>query len=504
MDKTGLISCANRYMNTEQQYICVSRPRRFGKSMAVQMLAAYYSCGCDSGELFSGLEIENAPSFLEHLNRHQVILLNMQQFLIGAKNQSVTEYLEQEVLEEILEEYGTFIKRQDISLAHALRKIYAKTGKKFIFLIDEWDCVMRERQESEALQRQYLDFLRDLLKDQPYAALTYMTGILPVKKYGRHSALNMFWEYSMTDQGLFEEYTGFTQEEVRGLCDRYGMDFSGAGSWYDGYQLTRFQHIYNPKSVVEAMHRHKFSNYWTSTETYDALKIYMDMDFDGLRADIVQMLGGEHIRVNTLSFQNDMCSLRIKDDVLTLLIHLGYLAYDSVREEAFIPNREIIREFESAMNAGGWPEVMRVLKASERLLEATLCCDEESVARGLDRAHTEAASILTYNDENSLSCAIGLAYYSARKDYKLIRELPAGRGFADVVFLPLPFCNKPALVVELKYDKSASTAIQQIKDRKYTQALEGYSGEVLLVGVNYDKGGKNKAHSCVIEKLEIY
>ena len=504
VDKTGLISCANRYMNTEQQYICVSRPRRFGKSMAVQMLAAYYSCGCDSWELFSGLEIENAPSFQEHLNRHQVILLNMQQFLIGAKNQSVTEYLEQEVLEEILEEYGTFIKRQDISLAHALRKIYAKTGKKFIFLIDEWDCVMRERQESEALQRQYLDFLRDLLKDQPYAALTYMTGILPVKKYGRHSALNMFWEYSMTDQGLFEEYTGFTQEEVRGLCDRYGMDFSGAGSWYDGYQFTRFQHIYNPKSVVEAMHRHKFSNYWTSTETYDALKIYMDMDFDGLRADIVQMLGGEHIRVNTLSFQNDMCSLRIKDDVLTLLIHLGYLAYDSVREEAFIPNREIIREFESAMNAGGWPEVMRVLKASERLLEATLCCDEESVARGLDRAHTEAASILTYNDENSLGCAIGLAYYSARKDYKLIRELPAGRGFADVVFLPLPFSTKPALVVELKYDKSASTAIQQIKDRKYTQALEGYSGEVLLVGVNYDKGGKNKAHSCVIEKLEIY
>ncbi|MCI9356368.1 MAG: AAA family ATPase [Lachnospiraceae bacterium] len=504
VDKTGLISCANRYMNTEQQYICVSRPRRFGKSMAVQMLAAYYSCGCDSGELFSGLEIENAPSFLEHLNRHQVILLNMQQFLIGAKSQSVTEYLEQEVLEEILEEYGTFIKRQDISLAHALRKIYVKTGKKFIFLIDEWDCVMRERQESEALQRQYLDFLRDLLKDQPYAALTYMTGILPVKKYGRHSALNMFWEYSMTDQGLFEEYTGFTQEEVRGLCDRYGMDFSGAGSWYDGYQLTRFQHIYNPKSVVEAMHRHKFSNYWTSTETYDALKIYMDMDFDGLRADIVQMLGGEHIRVNTLSFQNDMCSLRIKDDVLTLLIHLGYLAYDSVKEEAFIPNREIIREFESAMNAGGWPEVMRVLKASERLLEATLCCDEESVARGLDRAHTEAASILTYNDENSLGCAIGLAYYSARKDYKLIRELPAGRGFADVVFLPLPFSTKPALVVELKYDKSASTAIQQIKDRKYTQALEGYSGEVLLVGVNYDKGGKNKAHSCVIEKLEIY
>ena len=215
----------------------------------------------------------------------------------------------------------------------------------------------------------------------------------------------------------------------------------------------------------------------------------------------MQMLGGQQIKVNTLSFQNDMRNFRTKDDVLTLLIHLGYLAFDSEKEEAFIPNREIVREFENAMSVGGWPEVMRVLKASEKLLEDTLRCDGKSVAEGLDRAHTEVASILTYNDENSLGCAIGLTYYSARKDYKLIRELPAGHGYADVVFLPLPFCDKPALVVELKYDQSAETALSQIKDRKYPQALEGYSGEVLLVGVNYDKDNKNKPHSCVIEKL---
>ena len=249
------------------------------------------------------------------------------------------------------------------------------------------------------------------------------------------------------------------------------------------------------------MRRHKFSNYWTSTETYDALKIYMDMDYDGLRANIVQMLGGEHVKVNTLSFQNDMHSFRTKDDVLTLLIHLGYLAYDSEREEAFIPNKEIIREFENAMSAGGWTEIVRILKASEKLLEDTLHGDEESVAAGLDKAHTEVASILTYNDENSLSCAIVLAYYSARKDYRIIRELPTGRGFADVVFLPLPFSNKPALVVELKYDKSADAALQQIKNRQYTQALTGYSGEILLVGVNYDKDNRNKPHSCVIERI---
>ena len=231
------------------------------------------------------------------------------------------------------------------------------------------------------------------------------------------------------------------------------------------------------------------------------MKRYIDMDFDGLRADIVHMLGGGRIQVNTFSFQNDMRNFNTKNDVLTLLIHLGYLAYDAEREEAFIPNKEIIKEFENAMSNGGWAEVMRVLKASEKLLEDTLSGNEQNVAEALDRAHTEVASILTYNDENSLGCAIGLAYYSARKDYKIIRELPAGRGFADVVFLPLPHTNKPALIVELKYDKTADTAIQQIKDRKYAQALEGYKGEVLLVGISYFK--ENKSHCCVIERISV-
>lgn len=234
-------------------------------------------------------------------------------------------------------------------------------------MIDEWDCVMRERQESEALQKQYLDFLRNLLKDQPYVALAYMTGILPVKKYGLHSALNMFWEYSMTDQKNLEEYTGFTEKEVKALCKRFNMDFAEVSSWYDGYMLIRFRHIYNPKSVVEAMICHRCSNYWTSTETYDALKTYIDMDFDGLRADIVQMLGGGRVRINIRSFQNDMRNFTTKNDVLTLLIHLGYLGYDFETEETFIPNKEIMMEFENAMSTGGWSEVMRVLKASEKL-----------------------------------------------------------------------------------------------------------------------------------------
>lgn len=502
VDKTGLIACTNELLNTEEKFVCVSRPRRFGKSMTLKMLAAYYGRGYDSRSLFAGLKIESDSAFEENLNQYDVIFLNMQHFLIESKKQELTEYLEQQVVKELYETYGELLSEQETHLVTILRQIYAKTKKKFIFLIDEWDCVMRERQESEKLQKQYLDFLRNLLKDQPFVALAYMTGILPVKKYGLHSALNMFWEYSMTNQDVFEEYTGFTEYEVKELCDQFDMDFAETSNWYDGYMFRRFQHVYNPRSVVAAMRCHDFSNYWTSTETYEALKIYMDMDFDGLRADIVQMLGGNHVKVNTRSFQNDMRNFQTKDDILTLLIHLGYLGYDSKAKEAFIPNKEIIEEFENAMSVGGWTEVMRVLNASKRLLEDTLRLDEKSVAKGLDQAHMEVASILTYNDENSLSCAISLAYYSARTDYKMIRELPAGRGFADVVFLPLPSSGKPALVVELKYDKSARAAIQQIHDRQYTQALEGYSGEILLVGVNYDKDDKNKPHQCIIERIE--
>ena len=502
VDKTGLITYTNKCLNTREKFICVSRPRRFGKSMALEMLAAYYSRGCDSAELFAGRKIERDDTFREHLNQYDVIFLNMQRFLSRSKDQGLTEYLAKTVVAELRDAYGEFFSEQETDLAAVLEQIYAKTDREFIILIDEWDCVMREKKEAEELQRQYLDFLRNLLKDQPYVALVYMTGILPVKKYGTHSALNMFLEYSMTDQDVFEEYTGFTEAEVEELCRQSGMDFVQTGSWYDGYQFTEFRHIYNPKSVVEAMRRHRFSNYWTSTETYEALKIYMDMDFDGLRQDIVTMLGGGRVRVNTYSFQNDMYHFRIKDDVLTLLVHLGYLGYDSEKKEAFIPNKEIMGEFENAMSVGGWPEVMRILRASEKLLEDTLQGDEEKVAEALDQAHMEAASILTYNDENSLACSIGLAYYSARKDYRLIRELPTGRGFADIVFLPLPSSGKPALVVELKYDKTAETAIWQIRDRQYTKALEGYAGEILLVGISYDSGTADKPHRCVIERVE--
>ncbi|MDE7212157.1 MAG: AAA family ATPase, partial [Lachnospiraceae bacterium] len=338
------------------------------------------------------------------------------------------------VLEEVYDKYGGILNPNVTGLEDALGRLYEKNRRKFIFLIDEWDCVMRERQDSEEMQKQYLDFLRNLLKDQPYVALAYMTGILPIKKYGVHSALNMFMEYSMVDQDVFEEYTGFTEAEVKTLCSQFHMNFEEVSSWYDGYNLINFQHIYNPKSVVEAMRRGRCSNYWTATETYEALKKYINMNLDGLRDEIVKMLGRESVPVRTGKFQNDMCNLQTKDDALTLLIHLGYLAYNPVEERAFIPNNEIMGEFENAISDGGWENVMKVITDSERLLRNTLDGKEEEVASALDRAHTEIASNLDYNAEFALGCAVILAYWSARKDYKIIREMPAGYGYADIVF----------------------------------------------------------------------
>lgn len=500
VDKTDMISYTNKCLNTKQKFICVSRPRRFGKSMALEMLSAYYSLGCDSKELFSDYKISKEESFEKHLNQYNVIYLNMQRFFNMQKPEEMLEYLEKRVKKELIKEYGEYISDQDVRLADMIEEIYEETDKQFVFLIDEWDCMMREKREQDDLQRQYLDFLRNLLKDQVYVALAYMTGILPVKKYGSHSALNMFWEYSMTDPKQLSEYVGFTEEEVSDLCTRYHMDFEKAKSWYDGYSFPGTRHIYNPKAVVEAMLTGRYSNYWTSTETYEALKIYIDMDFDGLRDTIITLLGGGKVKVNTRTFQNDMKTFETRDDILTLLIHLGYLAYNVDNEEVYIPNREIADEFENAMGVGGWKEVMDVLKASEKLLEDTLDGKEDEVAKALDYAHMEVASALTYNDENSMSCAISLAYYSARKQYHMIRELPTGKGFADIVFVPLKTVDKPVLIVELKYNKEAETAIRQIKEKKYPKAMERYNGEILLVGINYDKD--TKKHSCKIEKYQ--
>ncbi|MDO4339776.1 MAG: AAA family ATPase [Eubacteriales bacterium] len=502
VDKTGLIAYTNEVIGTSQKFVCVSRPRRFGKSMAAGMLAAYYGAGCDSREMFRGLEIFGDSSFDAHLNRYNVLFLNIQDFL-GRSEQAgeVPACIQKAVGGELRKAYSGQTDFSDSYLPVMLAEIFEATGKGFVFIIDEWDCIFREKKKDVQAQTEYLDFLKNLLKDKTYVKLAYMTGILPIKKYGTHSALNMFDEYSMMNPKALAKYVGFTEMEVQKLCRKYGMDFEEAQRWYDGYRFRRVMHVYSPKSVVDAMRNREFDNYWIGTETYEALKIYIDMNFDGLCDDIILMLGGGKCKINPRTFQNDMTTFKNKDDVFSLLVHLGYLAYDIDRSEVFIPNMEVETEFANAVEAAGWDEVIRAISASEKLLEATLKRDEEAVAEGIDSVHMENTSILNYNNENSLSCVISLAYYSARKYYTLVREMPSGKGFADMVFLPHRKCaDKPVIVAELKWDKTAEGAIAQIKEKRYVKALENFSGSMLLVGINYDK--ESKEHKCVIEEWD--
>ncbi len=308
----------------------------------------------------------------------------------------------------------------------------------------------------------------------------------------------MFTEIAMTNPRELAEFTGFTETEVKLLSEEYNMPFDETKRWYDGYNLKGVS-IYNPRSVVMSMTGHDYDNYWTSTETYEALKIYIEMNFDGLKDTIIELLAGGKVVIDTTTFTNDMVTFVTKDDVLTLLIHLGYLTYDFYTKEVSIPNYEISEQFASTIKVIGWSEVADSLKQSDELLKATLNYNEEKVAELIDKAHSDNTSILKYNDENSLSCVISLAYYSARKTYTIERELPAGKGYADLVFRPRKNNSNPAMIVELKYDKSAEGALEQIKKKQYIDCLKDYSGEILLVGINYDKD--DKCHTCKIEKI---
>ena len=500
VDKTGLIGYTNRVLRTKQKYVCVSRPRRFGKSMAAEMLAAYYGRGVDSEEVFHGYKIEMDPSFKQHLNQYPVIFLNMQKFL--SRTHDITKMkmlLEKAVLKDLLKAYPDVDYLDQDDLISVLEDIYEEYKVPFIFIIDEWDCIFRENKNDEKAQILYLDFLRNLLKDAEYVALAYMTGILPIKKYGSHSALNMFDEFSMTNPKQLAEFVGFTESEVRDLCVQYDVDFEETRRWYDGYKFESVEHVYSPRSGVSAMLSKSFDSYWNQTETFEALRNYIVMNFNGLKDKVIELLAGSHIKINTGKFSNDMTTFGTADDVLTLLIHLGYLGYDYSAQEVFIPNSEVALEFCNAVEGAGWDKIVQAVNQSDRLLKATWSKDEAAVAEGIEDAHFET-SVLKYNDENSLACVISLAYYSARAYYTEVREFPAGKGYADIVYLPRKNCpDKPAMIIELKWNKSAESAIAQIKERKYVKGLEEYSGNILLVAINYDE--KSKRHQCVIEEL---
>lgn len=506
IDKTWMLEYMNRVINSEQRYLCVSRPRRFGKSITARMIAAYYSKGCDSFELFEGLRIAGSQNFKKHLNQYNVIQIDLAEMKVTMdQGENIVQYLQKSVIGELRDLFPGLVDDKASSLPLVLADINEKYGERFIIIIDEWDTIFREDKYNKKSQDEYIDLLRGLFKgekSQRFMNLAYLTGILPIKRYNSESALNNFKEYTMASPKGLAEYVGFTQNEVQNLCEKYHMDFEEAKRWYDGYGFKSFSHIYCPNSVINAMLDGEYHNYWTGTVAYESLKLYITMDKDGLKNAITRLLAGDRYKVNIEAFENDMTKINSRDDVLTILIHLGYLAYDDSKKEAYIPNEEVRKAFTGAVEGTDWTPVIDAIKASDELLQATWNMDTDAVAKGIEESHMANASILKYNDENSLRCVIKLAYFNAINEYTVFDELPTGKGYADIVFLPLPYSDKPAMIVELKYDNSAEGAISQIKKKQYTGKLSAYKENILLVGINYSKEDGDKKHICVIEEWE--
>ena len=501
VDKSPLIAAVNRTLFTEQQFSCVSRCRRFGKSMAAKMLYAYYDHSCDSRHLFADLQIASDPTFEQHLNKYAAIYLDMTDFVSQFKGDDIVDKIDTTLLADVSKAYPDVPIENGDSLMNYLLRVNMEKQEKFVFIIDEWDAICREFKEGTKAMDSYVGWLRRMFKSQQafmVFAGVYITGILPIKKYKTQSALNNFTEYSMVEPVDMGQFFGFTKDEVRVLAEKYGMDFDELVKWYDGYQIGDEHSMFNPNSVIQALRSRRCRSFWAATGAYDAVAHYIQMNYEGLKDDIIQMLAGGRCKVNPTKFQNDMSIIHSKDDVLTVLIHLGYLSYDWRKDECYIPNKEVAGEMVNAVEDNNWKPVVDALKASEQLLQDTLDGDEEAVARGVDMAHDENTSILSYNNENSLACVLSIAYYYAKNDYVMQRELPSGKGFADIVLIPRKNVESPAIVLELKYDKDADSAISQIHRKQYPSRIAQYSGELLLVGINYDK--KLKTHQCKIER----
>ena len=524
IDKTEMLGYLNSVVKTKQKYVSVSRPRRFGKTMAADMICAYYDREADSRELFEKRKIAQTAGWDEFLGKFDVIHLVMTRFFKSriTVNEALTN-MQKIVIRDFKRAYPDVDLMSDTDLIQTIDDVYTAKERQAVIVIDEWDAVFRERPDDKDGQTEYLDYLRDLLKDNRYVALAYMTGILPIKKYGQHSALNMFTEYSMMAPRQLAPYTGFTEEEVKELSKKYDMDFGDISNWYDGYLVSdrippekreeyregkydghRFS-VYSPLSVVESMTTGVIKDYWNKTETYEALAEYIRKDYDGLKDAVALLMDGGRLAIDTSTYQNDMTTFTGRDDVLSLLIHLGYLGFDDERSEVFIPNHEILDEFKTSTKGKEWVSTFKAFETSLELLKATWNGDEEKVAELVEDAHNQAGN-KTYNDEAALSYGIQLAYYAARKYYTTILELDTGKGYADVVYLPAPqYAEKPALLIELKYGHSAELAMDQIRRQKYLDRLDHYKGNTLVIGINYDQElpaghPEYKHHSCKIKR----
>ena len=501
VDKTEMIAHTNRYIDKGNTYVCMSRPRRFGKTIAGNMLSAYYSKGCDSRELFAPLKIGAAPDFLEKLNKYNVIKIDLNSEYQNTENRAnLIKILTEDIKAEMRGAFPDIALGDDDTLARCILKVYAATEETFIIIIDEYDVLVREQVEKELLDK-YLSFLNGLFKSdtlRPAIALAYLTGILPVIRDKVQSKLNNFEEYTILDAYDMAEFVGFNSDEVMTLCDEYGVDFEECRHWYDGYRQRGYE-IYNPESVVKCVLHNSFESFWGRTSTYEAVAERIRMNFEGTKDGVIRMLSGESIDVNVTRYMNTMDSFSSKNDLFTYLIHIGYLAYNREDRTCRIPNREVRQEWFNAIETNDEYKVTNGLIASSKdLLQKTLSGDADAVAAALDISHIHVTNNRSYNNEDALQSAIYLAYIYALNEYTVVREMTTGKGFADVVYIPF-YPNMTAMIIELKHNGSAESALSQIRQKQYFASLSRYQGDLVFVGINYDE--KQKTHSCEIERF---
>ena len=502
VDKSGLIAVVNRTIHTRQRLSCVSRPRRFGKTYAASMLAGYYCAGCDSSELFDDLEIAKDPSYRVHMNQYHVLYLDMSFFLSQAPDRKNLLPRMDEILKDRLSELYPDLVDEKKPLIDILQKIVECSGREFIAIIDEWDCPIRDDRCTEENIKDYLEFLRSLFKNGSITnsvfAAAYMTGILPMKVDGSQSAISEFNEYTIIYPEEFSPYVGFTEREVIDVCAKKELDFLEMKSWYDGYELPDIGAVYNPNSVMKAVIKRKFRSYWNMSAAAGSMMDYINLDYDGLGTLMTDLLTDTPVKVDIRSFKNDTKSFASANDVITLLIHFGYLSYDEESKTVRIPNREIREEFEICIRKDTHKETIERVRLSEEILKNTVEKNSDAVAKAIEQIHKEESSSLYYNDEQALRAVLKLAYFTYKDHYVKMEELHTGTGRADIVFVPRKYERFPALIVELKCGKSAQEAIDQIRERDYADVLKGYGGKILLVGISYEKA--EKEHWCRIEE----
>ncbi len=529
IDKSGLISVINKTINTNAMLSCVSRPRRFGKSYAANMLEAYYDCGCDSHELFDGLEIASDESYEKHINKYNVLYLDITGFMGDTTVEGLPDFIRKEIAED-MEQLFPDLQKGD-TVKKCLSRIVDATGRKFVAIIDEWDAPIRDPKSTADTQKYYLEFLRSLFKSeitkQVFAA-AYMTGILPIKKDGTQSAISEFWEYTILDPENFAPYTGFSEVDVQRICQEKNVQFEAMKDWYDGYSVCGADgeqiSVYNPNSVIRAAERGKFKSYWgQSSAAYGALD-YINMDFDGLGEAVEKLTAGLEIPVQTGSFKNDLVSFESADDVLTILIHFGYLTYDSEKQTARIPNYEIQEEFGGMIHRVSHKQTIARLKESEKFLADIIAGNASDVAANLQKVHMKESAPLWYREESqsdslmsdlasksdaaasrnryneqALRAVIKLAFFTYRDHYIKLEELPSGTGYADLAYIPRKWDPSPALIIELKAGGTPEEALEQIRSRNYVSSVDGFGDDALLVAITYDKDDKTKPHHCLIE-----